>query len=187
MGAPPPKPSARPRTIFYVDGFNLYYGAVRATPALKWLNLERYCTLLRPHDEIVSIRYFSALVTGPTRPNQENYLRALSTTPVVEVILGKFKQKNVKCGVTTCNSPRPEVVPDARRETYGRKYRGLHAGRRLSKCLRSDDHLQWRFRSGPRDQHGKKAFPSQEDHCLCAITRPSSRCGGGIADGGARQ
>jgi len=105
MGAPPPKPSARPRTIFYVDGFNLYYGAVRATPALKWLNLERYCKLLRPHDEIVSIRYFSALVTGPTRPNQENYLRALSTTPVVEVILGKFKQKNVKCGVTTCSSP----------------------------------------------------------------------------------
>lgn len=31
-------------------------------------------------------------------------MRALSTTRLVEVILGKFKQKNVKCGVTTCNS-----------------------------------------------------------------------------------
>jgi uncharacterized LabA/DUF88 family protein len=106
MGAPPPpNPILRPRTIFYVDGFNLYYGAVRATPDQKWLDLERYCKLLRPHDDIVSIRYFSALVSGPTRSNQETYLRALSTTPLVEVVLGKFKQKNVKCGVATCTSP----------------------------------------------------------------------------------
>lgn len=105
MGAPPPNPFPRPRTIFYVDGFNLYYGAVRATPALKWLDLDRYCKLLRPHDHIISIRYFSALVSGPTKPNQESYLRALSTTPLVEVILGKFKQKKVKCGVSTCTSP----------------------------------------------------------------------------------
>jgi NYN domain-containing protein len=105
MGAPPPKPLSHPRTIFYIDGFNLYYGAVRATPALKWLDLQRYCKLLRPHDDIVVIRYFSALVAGTTRSSQETYLRALSTTPLVEVILGKFKQKNVKCGVSTCNSP----------------------------------------------------------------------------------
>lgn len=105
MAVRPPRPSHRSRTIFYVDGFNLYYGAVRSTPALKWLDLERYCKLLRPHDEVVAIRYFSALVSGPGRPDQETYLRALSTTPLVEVILGKFKLKNVKCGVATCNSP----------------------------------------------------------------------------------
>ena len=75
------------------------------TPALKWLDIARYCKLLRPHDDIRMIRYFSALITGPTRPNQEIYLRALATTPLVEVTLGKFKTKNVKCGVPTCTVP----------------------------------------------------------------------------------
>lgn len=92
----------RPRTIVYIDGFNLYYGAVRATPRLKWLNIERFCRLLRPHDDIRVIRYFSALVRGPTLANQQTYLRALSTTPVVDVILGKFKSKTVKCGAAGC-------------------------------------------------------------------------------------
>lgn len=100
--SPPAAPKPRPRTIFYLDGLNLYYGAVRSTPALKWLDLARYCRLLRPHDDIKLIRYFSALVTGPTRPNQEIYLKALATNPLVEVILGKFKMKNVKCGVPGC-------------------------------------------------------------------------------------
>jgi uncharacterized LabA/DUF88 family protein len=95
---------AQRRTIFYVDGLNLYYGAVRSTPSLKWLNIERYCRLLRPHDDIRLIRYFSALIDGPTKPNQETYLRALSTTPSLEIVLGKLKQKTVKCGVTACTS-----------------------------------------------------------------------------------
>ena len=101
--SPPKRP--KPRTIFYIDGLNLYYGAVRPTPALKWLDIARYCKLLRPHDDIRMIRYFSALIAGPTRPNQEIYLRALATTPLVEVTLGKFKTKNVKCGVSTCTVP----------------------------------------------------------------------------------
>jgi 6-hydroxy-3-succinoylpyridine 3-monooxygenase len=97
-------PSVR-RTIIYIDGFNLYYGAIRNTPGCKWLNLERFCKLLRPHDDVRIIRYFTALVDGPGKARQENYLKALSTTPLVNVILGKFKRKTVKCGVTSCNSP----------------------------------------------------------------------------------
>lgn len=91
----------KPRTIVYVDGFNLYYGAVRGTPH-KWLNLERFFRLLRPADDIQVIRYFTALVTGPTRPNQEIFLKALATLPLVDVVLGKFMSKNVKCSLTTC-------------------------------------------------------------------------------------
>lgn len=98
-----PAPVSR-STIFYIDGFNLYYGAVRDTPALKWLDLDRYCRLLRPHDDIRLIRYFTALVAGPTRSHQQEYLRALATTPSVEVILGKFKRKRVRCGVAACTS-----------------------------------------------------------------------------------
>jgi uncharacterized LabA/DUF88 family protein len=100
---PAPLTAPKPRTVFYIDGLNLYYGAVRPTPALKWLDLARYCRLLRPHDDIRLIRYFSALIDGPTRVNQEVYLRALST-PLIEVVLGKFKHKNVKCGITSCTT-----------------------------------------------------------------------------------
>ena len=102
MAGPSSLPAPKPRTIFYIDGLNLYYGAVRPTPAFKWLDIGRYCRLLRPHDDIRLIRYFSALISGPTQMNQEIYLRALSTSPLIEVTLGKFKNKTVKCGVAGC-------------------------------------------------------------------------------------
>lgn len=98
----PPLPVPRPRTIIYIDGFNLYYGAIKGTPH-KWLNLERYFRLLRPADDLVAIKYFTAMVTGSTRSNQEVYLKALATLPLVEVILGKFKRKRVLCNETSCS------------------------------------------------------------------------------------
>jgi len=88
------------RSIIYVDGFNLYYGALKGGPH-KWLSLGRYFALLRPDDDIQVIRYFSAPVNG-TSTDQETYLRALTTDPLVEVILGKFKRKNVRCRVASC-------------------------------------------------------------------------------------
>jgi hypothetical protein len=96
----------KPRTIVYVDGFNLYYGAVRGTP-YKWLDLERFFRMIRQADDIVAIRYFTAMVTGPTRPNQETFLRALEKLPTVEVILGAFKQKRVQCRFAECASTAP--------------------------------------------------------------------------------
>ena len=90
------------RTVVYVDGFNLYYGAVKGTP-WKWLDLAKLFGMIRPVDEIQRIRYFTAMVNGPTKPNQEIYLRALATTPLVEVILGNFKRKRVRCKVAACN------------------------------------------------------------------------------------
>ena len=42
------------RSIIYVDGFNLYYGAIYNGP-YKWLNLERYFQMLRPDDDVQAI------------------------------------------------------------------------------------------------------------------------------------
>jgi len=42
-----------PRTIIYVDGFNLYYGAVKNTPH-KWLNLQRYFEMIRQNDDVLA-------------------------------------------------------------------------------------------------------------------------------------
>jgi uncharacterized LabA/DUF88 family protein len=91
----------RPRTIVCVDGFNFYYGAIKGGP-YKWLNLQRYFTLLRPHDEICRIHYFTALVNGPTVLNQQVYLRALETLPLINIVLGNYKAKRVKCTVSAC-------------------------------------------------------------------------------------
>lgn len=89
------------RTIVYIDGLNFYYGAVKGTP-YKWLNLERYFTLIRQADDIVAIKYFTASILGPTKPNQDVFLQALSTLPRVHVFLGRFKNKQITCEVAAC-------------------------------------------------------------------------------------
>jgi uncharacterized LabA/DUF88 family protein len=104
------------RSIIYVDGLNLYYGAVKGTP-WRWLDLHRYFRLLRQDDDVQAIKYFTALVEGPHRAHQETYLLALATLPKVQVILGRFKTKQVRCQVQACNLPGPRVflVPEEKR------------------------------------------------------------------------
>lgn len=97
----PPKP----RTIVYIDGFNLYYGAVKGTP-YKWLDLQKFFQLIRQHDDIQVIRYFTAWVMGPTLPNQQAFLSALEKRPLVNIVLGNFKQKRIKCTYQQCTMPK---------------------------------------------------------------------------------
>jgi uncharacterized LabA/DUF88 family protein len=87
------------RTYIYIDGFNLYYGAVKGT-SYKWLNLRRMCELLLPKNDIVRVKYFTAKVSSragdlgqPAR--QQIYLRALQTLPNLEIIYGHFLTHSV--------------------------------------------------------------------------------------------
>jgi uncharacterized LabA/DUF88 family protein len=78
----------------YVDGFNLYYSALKNT-ACRWLDLAKLCRLMLPHDSINQIKYFTALVNPrPSDPDQltrqQTYLRALHTISNLEVIYGHF-------------------------------------------------------------------------------------------------
>jgi len=100
MVSAPALPKPRPRVTVYIDGLNLFYGVLQQVPSVKWLDVERLCKLLRPNDDLQMIKYFSAPVAGSM--DQAVYLRALATLPKVQVILGKFKRKNVKCGVAGC-------------------------------------------------------------------------------------
>lgn len=84
------------RTYIYVDGFNLYYRALKNTP-YKWLNLSGVFTdILEPHHKILKIKYFTARLTArrnnPTKPQRQYvYLRALQThCKEVEVYYGHF-------------------------------------------------------------------------------------------------
>ena len=92
------------RAIVYVDGFNFYYGALKSGPH-KWLNLERFFCRLRQDDQIQKIRYFTAKINGRHLVNQEAYLLALTTLPLVDVILGRFKPKQIECLVPNCPNP----------------------------------------------------------------------------------
>lgn len=102
-------PSARPRSIIYVDGFNLFYGALKGSTH-RWLNLDRYFQMLRQADDIRRIHYFTARTVSPASPSQDAYLRALATLPLVNIIEGKFKEREVHCRVAACTHAGSKVV-----------------------------------------------------------------------------
>lgn len=82
------------KTYVYVDGFNLYYGALKGTP-YRWLDLVKFCRLMLPQNEILRINYYTALV-GPRLGDlgqpirQQTYLRALRTQALVQIHLGHY-------------------------------------------------------------------------------------------------
>jgi uncharacterized LabA/DUF88 family protein len=81
-------------TYVYVDGFNLYYGALKRTPH-RWLDIGAFCDLLLPKNDVRKVRYFTARVRPlPNKPGcdvrQQAYLRALATLPRVELHFGHF-------------------------------------------------------------------------------------------------
>lgn len=82
------------RTNVYIDGFNFYYGCLRRS-TYKWLNLERFCDLVLPKNQVKRIIYCTARVLSrphdPDQPlRQLTYLRALATLPRVTVEFGNF-------------------------------------------------------------------------------------------------
>ena len=87
------------RTNVYVDGFNLYYGAVKGTP-YKWLDIRKCCELAFPRNEIHEVHYCTAIVKdAPWDPHQSTrqrtFIRALETTGV-EVHYGSFLSNVVR-------------------------------------------------------------------------------------------
>ncbi len=97
------------RTIVYVDGFNLYYRAVKGTP-YKWLDLGAlFRRLLGPQNDIIAINYYTAIVSGrldPQQPiRQKTFIRALEKhIPELAVHYGHFLSHDV-------NAPIAGVTP----------------------------------------------------------------------------
>lgn len=88
------------RTYVYIDGFNLYYGALKGTRH-RWLDLVKFCQLMLPINDIQRINYYTALVGprlgDPEQPlRQQLYLRALRTLPQVSVHLGHYLSHRVR-------------------------------------------------------------------------------------------
>lgn len=83
------------RVRAYVDGFNLYYRALKRSP-YKWLDLSALCRqFLEPEQTLDKVRYFTARVSprggdadAPRR--QQSYLSALTGIPEVSTHYGNF-------------------------------------------------------------------------------------------------
>ena len=127
------------RTRVYVDGFNLYYGALKGTP-FKWLDPVRLTSLLLPREhEIDRLRYFTARVSGKLDPRaparQRVYLKALATLPEVEIHFGRFLAKtawrplaNLPLADRRIETPRPVMLPEGNHRVPGEHPRTLPVG-----------------------------------------------------------
>ena len=114
------------RTVFYVDGFNLYHGLLKGTPYL-WLDMAKFSTSLLPRPEehdIVRINYFTARIKyNPAEPHaafdQDRYLEVLLSLPKVKIIEGFYKRFRVKLPFAT------EPCKSCDKMPYGIVYRTI--------------------------------------------------------------
>jgi len=88
--------------IAYIDGFNLYHGLrAKYQHRYLWLDLQRLVQRIRPADDILAVRYFTALVRDdrPALARQEDYLSALTahSRGAVDVILGRYQARRHAC------------------------------------------------------------------------------------------
>lgn len=85
------------RTNVYIDGFNLFYGALKGSTH-KWLDVRRLSETLFPNDQIKDIYYFTSRLrtvggNGGRRQRQDFYLRAIETLPGVKIVYGTHRPR----------------------------------------------------------------------------------------------
>lgn len=111
------------KTNVYIDGFNLYYGALRGS-AFKWLDLGALSKNLLPKNTINRIRYFTARVKSSARDphqdaRQDAYLRALRTIPNLEIHESQFLSHVVNMRLASPQPGGPYTVKVLKTEEKG--------------------------------------------------------------------
>ena len=112
------------RAFAYIDGFNLYYRALRTT-SNKWLDIDALLRFVYPNIQLECIRYFTARVKAanadPEQPERQGvYLRALKTLPNVKIHQGRFtRYPKWLPTVKTADDPNPEYVEVMKPEEKG--------------------------------------------------------------------
>jgi uncharacterized LabA/DUF88 family protein len=88
------------RVIVYVDGFNFYYGLKsQGWRQYYWLDMVKFAEkLLRPHQELVEVGYFSAKPTDNQKSIRQNaFFQANRLNLKFFVHLGKYLKKDFTC------------------------------------------------------------------------------------------
>jgi uncharacterized LabA/DUF88 family protein len=119
---PEPSPASPPkkRCTIYVDGFNWYFGIFQHRPAWKWLNVQSFFEALRLDEDVVAVKFFTALVepqkhVSPKRDRHKRLLKALGTLPKVKIILGKYQERTVTCRAPECPRRLTYQVPEEKK------------------------------------------------------------------------
>lgn len=91
-------------TVVYIDGLNFYYGAVAKRPDWKWVDFEALARILVPLDDILLIRYFTAIIrprfAGDRSPERQNaYIRAVRSNPLTSSVCSR---RGIHCTICSC-------------------------------------------------------------------------------------
>lgn len=137
------------RTRVYVDGFNLYYGALKGS-RFKWLDPVRLAARLLPPECVIDrLGYFTARVSGKLNPGapgrQQVYFNALATLPEVEIHYGRFLAKtawrplaNLPVASRHIHTPQPIMLPHGDHRVDGERAQTLPVGFYRDKRLSRD-------------------------------------------------
>jgi uncharacterized LabA/DUF88 family protein len=88
------------KVIVYVDGFNFYYGLKSKNwKKYYWLDMVKFAEkLLRPHQQLVEVCYFSARPTDIQKSKrQDAFFQANKLNPKFTLHLGKYLTKDITC------------------------------------------------------------------------------------------
>lgn len=88
------------RVIFYVDGFNLYFGLLEAGFInCKWLNINQLAkSILHINQELVEIKYFTSRVSNnpDKQKRQTTYIEALESVGI-KIFYGHYQSDKTEC------------------------------------------------------------------------------------------
>ena len=106
------------RARVYIDGFNLYYRALKGTPN-KWLDIVALSHAVMPAGSAIeAVNYYAARVSGRVDPGaparQHAYLRALGTLPLVTIAYGNFLVSKKWSGLVQPPDFRPQITLPAK-------------------------------------------------------------------------
>lgn len=90
------------RVIFYIDGFNFYYGLkTKGWRKYYWLDCVSFFEkFLKPYQQLVELNYFSAKPKGSDKSQrQETFFSSNKVNSKFQLHLGKFLKKKVTCNV----------------------------------------------------------------------------------------
>lgn len=102
------------KVVFYIDGFNFYYGLKIAAEKIDgkpdsnrwkkfyWLDLVKFCSyFLKDDEQLLYVRYFTARPINVGKRERQNKLMVVNKAinyDLLKIIYGKYSDKEVKCG-----------------------------------------------------------------------------------------
>ncbi|MGX1024995.1 NYN domain-containing protein [Psychroflexus sp. MBR-150] len=106
------------RTIFYVDGFNFYYGIRNITKqqpkwlCAYWINIVKFFSyFLDDKDNLVKVKYFTASPLSSSKNSRQSALfkaNNILSQEKFEIIRGKYIEKDILCRSCNTHFSKPE-------------------------------------------------------------------------------